>query len=732
MQLAGVISGKMVIIHLTWCLAWIGLASPLPTMAARPKENYKICSSTVCLQRAKEIKASLNQRVNPCNDFYTYACGGWRKKHSIPESKSSYGTFNILDDELRATLRDILGNMTLVKYGKQNVTDKVAILYKACLAHENRTDQMTVVKEIMRERGLSEWPIMSDKKCNASHSNWTEVLMKAGVSHVLGIYIGRDSKHNSSYVLQLDQISFGSVGRNQLIHPNKTENAKIIKAYKKLIVEAIKLMSPSTSKSRVKELTRDLVDFEGKLANLTAPPEERRDILKLYRRTTIKELQKNFSSFPLLSLLNREFNKINLTLNESEPLEMYGLDYYSKLETFLQKMNRTTFFNYVGLNTMLYWATTATQSIRNASFELTKATTGVKRELERWEKCVGSAKSGMPDAIGNLYVKNKFSKEAKTEVEYFVKKMKEVFQKTLRTARWMDVQTKRQAYIKLKTMRSKIGYPEWILNSTHLQLLYKHVPNFHHNSSYLSMWKSITRNNWIITLQTLRLKYDPNAHWSGGPAVVNAFYNPEGNEMLFPSGILQGAFYQRGLPRSINFGAIGTIIGHELTHGFDDTGSQYDAYGGLRMWWTNSTRTKFDKKAKCFENQYGKIFDKEANMTLNGKNTVGENIADNGGLRTAFLAYTKFRRERGKHRDIRLKGLEELSGEKLFFIANGMVWCGMERKAMLRELIQYDGHSPLKYRVNIPMKNMPLFARVFNCPSGSPMNPRRNETCSLW
>lgn len=384
------------------------------------------------------------------------------------------------------------------------------------------------------------------------------------------------------------------------------------------------------------------------------------------------------------------------------------------------------------MNTMLYWATSASKSIRNASFELTKAVTGVKRDLERWEKCVGAAKSGMPEAVGNLYVRRKFSKEAKVEVEDLVKKLKDVFKKTLRNAKWMDRKTKYQAKIKLNKMRTKIAYPEWILNSTYLQLLYKHVPNFNLSSSYLTMWKNVTRNNWLISLATLRHKYDPNADWSGGPAVVNAFYSPDGNEMLFPSGILQGPFYQRGLPRSINYGAIGTIVGHELTHGFDDTGSQYDAYGGLRQWWSNSTRKKFDKKSKCFIDQYGKIFDKQANMTLNGKNTVGENIADNGGLKTAFVAFKNTGTGRRKHKETRLQGLEELSEDKLFFIANGMVWCGLVRPELLKDLIQYDGHSPLQYRVNIPMKNNPHFAKVFNCPPGSPMNPRRNETCSLW
>uniref|UniRef100_A0A131YKP8 Gluzincin n=1 Tax=Rhipicephalus appendiculatus TaxID=34631 RepID=A0A131YKP8_RHIAP len=294
----------------------------------------------------------------------------------------------------------------------------------------------------------------------------------------------------------------------------------------------------------------------------------------------------------------------------------------------------------------------------------------------------------------------------------------------------MDNDTISAAEEKLKKMISKIGYPSWLLNTTYLDELYKYVPNLNISSSFLDMASYIDANNWKRQLSHLGQKYDAESVWIVGPAIVNAFYNPSANEMVYPSGILQGAFYQYGLPRSLNFGAIGMVVGHEMTHGFDDTGSQFNADGALKQWWTNETRTKFNDKAKCFIEQYGNITDEEANMTINGVNTVGENIADNGGLRMAYKAYERLLEGECGGEDTRLPGLEHLSGRQLFFIGEAMVWCTRMRKERRQHLIQYDPHSPDYLRVNIPMQNMEEFSTVFNCPANSTMNA--SNRCVLW
>ncbi|XP_077563112.1 neprilysin-1-like [Haemaphysalis longicornis] len=703
------------------------------TLPSSGKEEYVVCSSPVCLQRAQEIKESLNKSADPCEDFYAYACGGWIENHNLPESESSYDSFDVVDDALQASLRDILGNVTIGYEGNQNATDKVALAYNACMAVPEAGDQHNVMWKIMNDYGLAEWPILTkEEQGPVKEINLTKVLLDVGLDPILKLTVERDSTYITSYVIKLDQISFGKVGRNQLIHPNKEGNKAIIAAYKKLIAVAATFMNPNMTEQQARTLADDTVAFEGTLANFTSPPEERRDVLAIHHRTTIGVLQENFSHFPLLGLLNKEFKKVNLTLTETEPLEIHALDYYKRMTSYLSEAEPVAVFNYLGLRTILRWAAHASKDFRKALFELDEVVSGVKKDSPRWKKCVRLVNDEMKEVTGYLYVTKYFREEAKMEVEGIIDALKNAFNDTLQKSTWMDADTRYEANLKLQEMHTKIGYPECILNSTCLDEFVKYIPRLNSSTPFLSIWRSIKDNNRKTKLGKLRETFDAEKIWMLGPAVVNAFYNPSGNEMEFPAGILQGVFYQYGLPRSINMGAIGTVAGHELTHGFDDEGSQYDAKGRLREWWSNDSRQKYREKSQCFVEQYGSIYDKEAGMKLNGNNTLGENIADNGGLRAAFKAYKNIIKEECDGEDTRLKGLEELSGEQLFFISNAMVWCNVLRPEEKKYAIQYDAHSPNEYRVNIPMQNMAEFSKQFNCPTHSRMNLERSKTCALW
>lgn len=697
------------------------------------QESYNICDSAVCLQRAQQIKKSLDPSVDPCEDFYSYACGGWLRSNTIPESQPALIPIGIISSEVNQALRVILGNMTIVQGDHQRPTDKVALAYKACLAVPEAGDQPTAMWQIMNDYGLADWPLLGDEQQRRTkHLDWTEMLRNVGISPVLQLFIERDTENKPSRIIELEEIYFSIIGRNELIHPNRAHSKPIIAAYKKLIAAAATFIRPSITESQAAKLANDIVDFEGGLANLTAPPEERHDGLKLYHRTTIGALQRNVSGFPLLTLLNKEFSKVNIRLNEDEPIGMKSLDYYTRLPLFLMEAKPATFFNYLGIKIMLILAKDASEAIRNASFELMKAKIGVEKDAPRWEKCVNLLNDEMETVVSYLYVRKKFSKDAKREVEEFVRAIKDSFNESLRSITWMDDRTKHHAAYKLQKMGWKIAYPEWLLDPTSLDQFYKYIPKLDPSTPFVSIWKSLRDNKWKTALAELRIPYDPDKVWKPGAAVVDAFYHGSTNEMVFPAAILQGVFYQYGLPRSLGMGSLGFVAGHELTHGFDDTGSQYDADGRLRQWWSNDSRSNFEKKSECFKQQYGSIYVKEAGLKLNGKNTVSEDIADNGGIRAAFRAYKKMFKEKGKGKDTRLRGLEELSGDKLFFIAEAMLWCSLYRPEGLRSVVQYDSHSPPKYRVNVPMANMDEFSKVWNCPAHSGMNPDRSERCSLW
>uniref|UniRef100_A0A224YCM1 Gluzincin n=1 Tax=Rhipicephalus zambeziensis TaxID=60191 RepID=A0A224YCM1_9ACAR len=710
-------------------LVWGRLIFSTSTKNIRNEKPYNVCDTPVCVQRAKLINESLNTSADPCTDFYSYACGGWMAKHTIPKTKPSLGTFSVLRDELRETLRDILGNMSLVEEN-QNVTDKAALVYNACVAVPDLADRRDVVLSIMNVSGLCEWPKLRPQGCVANDApNATAVLSKTKISTILAAGVGRDSRNLSAYVIQIDQLSFPRVGRNQLINQTSNSSKPIIAAYKKLIKVSMKFMKPHLCDDELERLADDLLAFEGKLANMTKPPEERRDIIKMYNRISLDKLEKNFSHIPIRALLQKEFSQANITLARNETIELYALDYYTKLNEFLRCADSYTLYNYAGLRRMLSWADVGSKEYRNASFELRKVRGGVREERPRWEICVDAVNGGMPDSVGYLYVQQKFSHEAKEEVEDLANRIMAAFNKSLQTRDWMDNVTRERAEAKLLKMGRKIAYPEWLFNTTYLEGLYKYVPKLCLNEPYGKMMYAVSLNNWIQEMKKLRKTYDTDAEWDGA-AVVNAFYNPSANEMMFPSGILQGVFYEHGLPRSLNFGAIGMVVGHEMTHGFDDTGSQFDAEGALKQWWSNKTRKEFMNRTRCFEYQYGNITDKQTNMSLNGKNTVGENIADNGGLRLSFEAYQHLLDVEYGNVDTRLVGMENVTGRQLFFISNGMAWCTLNRPEYIKLMIQYDPHSPARYRINVPLSNLEAFSKTFNCPKNSTMN--RKDRCSLW
>lgn len=652
------------------------------------------------------------------------------KNHPVPNDKSTMDSFTILSDELRDTLRDLLNNLTLVGEN-QTIIDKAALFYNSCVAVPDLDDRRDVMFEILNASGLGDWPrIGQEANISEASSNITDVIIQTGMSSILSVGVSRDIRELSTHVIQLDQIGFSWVGRKQMINQTTNYSRPMVAAYKTIIQVAMKFIKPNLSDDNITELSERLLAFEGQLANLTAPPEERRDINKLYHRTTMEELHNNFTYIPIRVLLKRVFNEVNITLADNETIELYALDYYTKLNNFLECADPDMLYNYAGLKVMLRWAAAASEAFRNATFELVKVQSGVSVRKPRWELCIGSVKAAMPEIIGKLYVQHKFSEEAKREVEDLAKRLMSVFNKTLQTIEWMDNTTRSAAEEKLTKMGAKIGYPDWLNNLTYLEELYRFVPQLPLNTSFLEAVYLVSVNSGKGSLLKLRMPYDKDSEWIVGPAVVNAFYSPSSNEMVYPSAILQGVFYEHGLPRSLNFGAIGMVVGHEMTHGFDDTGSQFDADGALKEWWSNRTSAEFKSRAKCFEYQYGNITDKKANMTLNAKNTLGENIADNGGLRLVFEAYKNFLEEECQSDGTRLKGLEEFSGKKLFFVANAMAWCSVSRPEYLKLLIQYDPHSPSQYRVNLPMSNMPDFSETFGCPANSTMN--RKERCTLW
>ncbi|XP_049275423.1 neprilysin-4-like [Rhipicephalus sanguineus] len=560
--------------------------------------DYDVCRTKVCREKANEIKKTLSETVRPCDDFYKYVCSGWEQANEIPSDRVTYGAFKQVEEKLFKDLRE--------NPDRRSLND---------------------LKAILAEDGFEEWPLVSKKK--KQFGDYKAVLLKTGMTPLFRMSVTRDTKDLSRNIIQFDQIGFSLIGRNELMKPKKKKYKRSVHAYKALIRTALSVMNPKLKPATVSDLSEEIFSFESQLAKMTASKEERRDVLRLYKRATLRELERKFRGLPLLDLLNLEFTLVNITLTEKEPVGIMAERYFALATKFLKTASTRALFNYMGWRAVLLRASHASKRFREAKLDFNKASTGLMKEPPLWKTCVKLISSAMKEVVGRVYVMKKFSARAKEDVEKLVENMKRTFQERLRRIKLMDKSTKQKAEQKLKNMTPKIGYPEWMLDTDFLEHLYRHLGDFGRREPFVRMLEKVIENNYKNSLLDLRQPFNKTLKWSSGPAVVNAFYSPDKNEMLFPSAILKGVFYRHGLPDSLNLGGIGSVIGHEMTHGYDDRGSQFDGDGRLQQWWSKRTRKHFMDKANCFVKQYGDIFDAEAGMqTLAGdadqKPTRGE------------------------------------------------------------------------------------------------------------
>lgn len=752
----------------------------------------RVCTSRVCRRKADEIRKTLSRHEDPCKDFYKFVCSGWNKAHPPPKDRGRYGLFQAMDEKLNRQLKALLGRYTYIGKEGQSVTDKARIAYKSCTANRNPDARsLSILKGILARNGLEHWPLVrrnpgietttripteatteSTEPTSGSTETTTEstnpsresvgtvsesteptddlaavteplttptakvlgdyksLLLKAGMSALFQLTIIRDSKNLSCHIISLDQVTFLLLRRQELIHPDKQANRGIVKAYKMLIKTTLRVMKPHLTQDAVNALAEDIFGFESELAKRTTPEEDRRDEWKKRKRTSIWALESMFKGLPLLDLLNKEFSAVNITLSADEDVTIFAIPYFGSTTKLLQTVDSHTLYNYIGWRIMQMWAPHASKKFRSAKERFKRAAYGVRKDAPLWKKCVKILKTYMLEVVGRLYVTRKSTPHAQENVEKLVKEVRTTFRRRLKSITWMDKVTQERALEKLKDMEAKIGYPRWMVEPRYLELIYRNLGPLNPGDPFVKIFQEIYKNYKKSALMDLRRPFNRALRWTRAPAVVNAFYDPEANDMVIPSALQQGAFYQDGLPASVNFGTMGVIVGHELTHGFDDYGSQYDARGSLCSWWSNDTRRRFMKKAECFVQQYGNIVDKTVNMSLNGRNTVGENIADNGAVRLAFKAYRRVVRS-SKVQDLRLPGLKTFSGQQLFFIANAMMWCATWRKKYLEQHIEYNPHCPHSYRVNIPFKNFPAFSKAFKCSKKSAMHPGKKK-CVLW
>uniref|UniRef100_A0A8C7W919 Endothelin-converting enzyme 1 n=1 Tax=Oncorhynchus mykiss TaxID=8022 RepID=A0A8C7W919_ONCMY len=695
------------------CIPGVTLAIVVAILYLSCRSHPGVCRTEPCIIVASAVIGALDRSVDPCHDFYSFACGGWVRNNPLPEGKSRWGPFSNLWERNMAIMKHLLENTTMK--GLSKAEENAQMYYKACM-NETKIEELGAqpLQELINQTGG--WALTGSWDKN----NFQEVLRTVSANYhcspFFTVFVSTDSKCSNHNIIQVDQSGLGLPSRDYYL--NKTANAKVLTdGY--FLVELGVLLGGSQETSR--SLMQEIVDFETTLANITVPQEERRDEELIYHKIQAKDLATLAPAVDWMPYLTDVFAPV--LLNDSEPVVVYAKDYLQKVSDLIASTNKSVLNNYMIMKVVRKMVSILDKKFQDAEQRFFEVMYGTKKSCTpRWKLCVSDTDSALGFALGALFVKATFAEDSKAIAEDMVSEIKWAFEDSLKYVDWMDQGTKKAAREKAEAIYNMVGYPKFIMDPKELDKVF----NDFEVVSDLYFQNVMQYYNFSARVTADQLRKTPNRdQWSMTPPTVNAYYNPTKNEMVLPAGILQAPFYSRSWPKALNFGGIGVVMGHELTHAFDDQGREYDKDGNLRSWWKNSSVEAFKKQTQCMVEQYSNYsINKEA---LNGKHTLGENIADNGGLKAAYKAYVNWIAKNGEEATLPALGM---TNHQLFFVGFAQVWCSVRTPESSHEGIITDPHSPSRFRVIGTISNSHEFSKHFGCKADAPMNPKHK--CKLW
>ncbi|XP_055502179.1 endothelin-converting enzyme-like 1 [Leucoraja erinacea] len=658
---------------------------------------------------ARLIASNIDASIDPCRDFYSFSCGGWLSRHAIPEDTLSYGTVAAIAHNNRQKLQRLL-TQPVRRPHRRSAERKVKQFYRSC----------TDLGEIER---LGAGPLLHIiGQCggwDGADGRFRELLYRSqalySTAAFFSLSVNVDDSNSSRNVIRIDQDGL-TLPERTLYFGEDEESEKILIAYKDLMEKLISLLGGQNAKKK----TEEILQFEIQLANITMSESDsvRRDINSVYNKVTIRELQRTAPAVQWKYLLDRIFHD---NLSEDEEIVVFATEYMHKVSELISKSSPRVLHNYMIWRIVVALSEHLSTPFRDAIHNFSKELDGTEKQLDLGKMCLDQANKQFGMALGALFVEEYFSSSSKMKVQQLVEDIKHAFDHRLDELDWMDEETKEAARAKLRYMMVMIGYPDFLLVTNAVDSEYGFEV---HEKTYFKNVLNSIKYNIQLSVRKVRQRVDKTA-WLLPPQTLNAYYLSTQNQMVFPAGILQPPLYDPEFPQSLNYGGIGTIIGHELTHGYDDWGSHYDKYGNLKKWWTEESYERFIKRALCIANLYESftVYDQR----VNGQLTLGENIADMGGLKLAYYAYQKWIRDHGPERP--LPGLK-YNHNQLLFIAFAQNWCIKRRSPSIYLQLLTDKHAPEQYRVIGSVSQLDEFGRVFHCPKGAPMNPI--EKCSVW
>ena len=638
---------------------------------------------------------SLNRSVDACTDFYRVACGGWLAANPIPADRPRWGRFDELQERNLEVLRRILDAATT---GRDPSTKKIGDYYASCM-DESAIDRLGVK------------PLEPDLKNIAAFTAANRLpelvseLHKIGVPAFFTFSSEPDFKNASTVIAGADQGGMGLPDRDYYFR----DDARSVEIRKQYVDHVATLLTLAGSADAQAAREADAVmRFETALAKAALDRVSRRDPEKVYHKMTPAELQALTASFDW----TRYFRGIGApaisAINVSEP-EFFKAVNQLFSATPIEELRAYMRWQLLHANAFLLSKPFVDENFRFYSAVLQ----GIQEQRPRWKRCVSYVDSDLGEALGQSFVKEAFGPQAKSDMLKMVADVERALERDVDALDWMTAETKRAALAKLHGTANKIGYPDKWRNYTALSIERGDAVGNSHRANTFEFHRQLNKIGKPVD----------KSEWSMTPPTVNAYYNPLENNINFPAGILQPPFYSAARDAAVNYGAAGAVIGHELTHGFDDQGRQFDAAGNLRDWWTAADAAAYEQRSNCFVEQYGS-YTAIDDVKLNGKLTLGENTADNGGLRLALMAYLASDAAKTA------ATVDGFTPEQRVFLGWAQVWCESRRPEYERLQAQTNPHSPGRYRVNGVVSNMPEFQKAFGCKPDAPMVS--NNACRVW
>ncbi len=631
----------------------------------------------------------VDQTINPCEDFFQYACGNWLKNNPIPGDKSELYRFSDIDENTLLILKNILQNyQTGTNSPAQVDSKKLGDAYSACLnTSANEASSKNELKKILSRIHLLQhkedlMPLLAS-------------LHRQGITPFFGMYSVQNPGGATHMIGVADQSGLGLPEKGYYFDD---ENQKVREQYLAHIQKTLALFGVRDAE----KIAKDAYAFELKLAKFSLSAQDQQDPVKTYNPIGKKALQKLTPDMDW----SQYFSAIHI--DSADRLDVVSPVYFQSLSALIKKTALSDLKSYMTWYALKETARFSTAALQQEHFNFyNKTLNGTKERQPQWKTCISTVDNSLGEALGEAFIKVAFGQESKDLADQMVLNVKTSLKELVTKLDWMDDETKEGAFKKIAKLNQKIGFPKKFKSYSDLTVT---------KDSWFKNQIAANAYSFDDTIKKANLPVDRDV-WGMTPPTDNAYYDPTMNEIVFPAGILQAPLFNVKSSVAANYGATGATMGHEMTHGFDDSGSQYDELGNLKNWWTEESAKIFKEKGQCLIDQYN-AYTLDDGTHLDGQLSLTENTADLGGLKIALAAFMK------THANI------ENSEFKTFFIAYAQSWCGKYTDEAAHTAINTDVHSLPKFRVNGVVSDLPEFEEVFQCKSGEPMAPKNR--CSIW